>query len=42
MVDGKPWHVSYDSEYNAIHAVAGALLAGAESVEVERVEASDD
>jgi hypothetical protein len=35
-IDGKPWHCAYEAEYDAAHAVAGALLAGAEEVVITR------
>lgn len=36
-VDGQPWHVGSDAAvYDATHAVAGALLGGADRVVVER------
>jgi len=37
-IDGKEWTPANDdtTEYDAIHAVAGAVLAGAENVEVTR------
>lgn len=36
-IDGKRWYnISRHSEYDAIHCVAGAILAGAENIEVER------
>lgn len=36
-VDGEPWHVGSDAAaYDATHAVAGALLGGADRVVVER------
>jgi len=37
-IDGKEWTPANDdtAEYDAIHAVAGAVLAGAENVEVTR------
>ena len=41
-IDGRPWHVSYSGEYDAIHAVAGALIAGADEVVVERKGADSD
>jgi hypothetical protein len=42
-VDGKSWYsVSPHSEYDAIHCVAGAVLAGADEVTVERQEGDDD
>jgi hypothetical protein len=37
-IDGDEWRTVSDySEYDAVHVVAGVLLAGAESVTVERV-----
>ena len=42
-VDGKSWYaVSPHSEYDAIHCVAGAILAGADEVTVERQEGDGD
>lgn len=37
-IDGTVWHPESDetAEYDAIHAVAGAVLAGADEVIVER------
>lgn len=36
-VDGEPYHVTSEyAEYDATHAVAGALLAGADTVTVTR------
>jgi hypothetical protein len=36
-IDGRSWHVnSKYAEYDATHAVAGALLAGADEIEVSR------
>lgn len=38
-VDGKLWSVASEtSEYDAANAVAGALLAGADKIEVERLD----
>lgn len=37
LIDGEPWHVGSDfADYDAIHAVAGALLAGADDVRIRR------
>jgi len=42
-IDGETWFVTSDyARYDAAHAVAGALLAGAERVAVERHERVDD
>jgi len=42
-IDGKTWYsVSPHSEYDAIHCVAGAILAGADEVTIERKESDDD
>jgi len=36
-IDGKTWYsLSPYSEYDAIHCVAGAILAGADEVTIER------
>jgi hypothetical protein len=35
-IDDKPWHFSENGEYDAAHVVAGALLAGADRIEIER------
>lgn len=41
--DDRSWRTSSEfAEYDATHAVAGALLAGADSVTVERVEEERD
>lgn len=41
--DDRAWHVGSEfAEYDATHAVAGALLAGAEKVEVERTDVVDE
>lgn len=38
-IDGKSWYsLSPHSEYDTIHCVAGAILAGADEVTVERVD----
>lgn len=38
-VDGMYWEVNSEfAEYDATHTVAGALLGGADSVEIERIE----
>lgn len=42
VIDGQPWFTPSDySAYDAAHAVAGALLGGADEVTVERVGESD-
>lgn len=36
-IDGKPWYsLSPHSEYDAIHCIAGAILAGADEVMIEK------
>lgn len=38
-IDGKKWDASgKDADHEAIHAVAGAIMAGADSIEIEKVE----
>lgn len=41
-VDGKSWKAtSSNSEYDAVHAAAGAILAGADRVRIEQIEQDD-
>lgn len=40
-IDGKPWVVSSSQfEYDAVHAVAGAILAGADTIGVQRIDSA--
>lgn len=44
VVDGEAdWHTDSDyAEYDMTHFVAGALLAGADSIEIEKMDGDDE